>query len=111
MKGDVNQNYMEIGVRPLPEAEEIIKSTGLKMTYAFDDLVFVEHNPFLIQFDDDNGKQLYVRFNVDCYESDRKSMLNALEIKAVQMGMRVIETSKFSMKQKEGTEEIELTFQ
>lgn len=102
---------MEIGVRPLPQAEEIIQSTGLKMTYAFEDLVFVEHNPFLIQFDDDNAKQMYVRFNVDCFESDRKSMLNALELKAVQMGMRIIETSKFTMQQKEGTEEIELVFQ
>lgn len=101
---------MEIGVRPLPQAEEIIKATGLQMTYPYDDLVFVEHNPFLIRFDDENPKNLYVHFNVDCFESDRKSLLESLELKAVGLGMRMIETSKFTMRQKEGTEEIELEF-
>ena len=62
----------------------------------------------LIQFNDDDPKFVYVHFNADCFEADRKSMLQSLEKKAIELGMQIIETSKFTMKQKEGVDEIEL---
>ena len=40
--------------RPLGIAKEIIEATGLNVTYTYDDLVFIEHNPIIIQFDDKN---------------------------------------------------------
>jgi hypothetical protein len=101
---------MNIGARPLPLAEQIVEATGLKVTYPFDDLVFVEHNPFLLRFDDENFNNIYVHFNVDCHEVDKKQLLDIIEKKAHSLGMKAIATRSYTMKQKEGVEEIEIEF-
>jgi len=101
---------MTIGARPLPQAEEIVAATGLNVTYPFDDLVFVEHNPFLLRFDDDLFNFIYVHFNVDCHEDDKKQLLQTMENKAFELGMKAILASSYTMKQKEGVEEIEIVF-
>lgn len=101
---------MNIGARPLPLAEQIVEATGLKVTYPFDDLVFVEHNPFLLRFDDENFNNIYVHFNVDCHDVDKKQLLDIIEKKARLLGMKAIATRSYTMKQKEGVEEIEIEF-
>ena len=46
--------------RPLGIAKEIIRAAGLQVTYTYDDLVFTEHNPVIVQFDDKDKKNLKV---------------------------------------------------
>lgn len=36
--------------KPIELVREIMKEYGLIVTYAFEDLVFIEHNSFLLQF-------------------------------------------------------------
>lgn len=51
--------------RPLGLVKEMVNSMGLEVTYAYEDLVFVEHNAFLLQFDDE--KQLVaLHINSEC---------------------------------------------
>lgn len=59
--------------RPLGLVKEMVNSLGLEVTYAYEDLVFVEHNAFLLQFDDE--KQLVrVYINHDCPEEEVQSL-------------------------------------
>lgn len=37
-------------LKPLGKVKEIIEEAGMKLSYAYDDLVFLEHNAFLLQF-------------------------------------------------------------
>ena len=101
---------MNLGARPLPLAEQIVEATGLKVTYPFDDLVFIEHNPFLLRFDDENFDHIYVHFNVDCHEVDKMQLFDIMEKKAHSLGMKAISTGSYTMQQKEGVEEIEIVF-
>ena len=96
--------------RPLGIAKEIINTTGLDVTYAYDDLVFVEHSPFLIQFDDDNPQNLKLYFNIDC-EADAAEKLEAqLTAAATAKKFTIRKSGKFALKQKEDTEEFEVKF-
>lgn len=101
---------MEIGIRPLPEAEKIISSIGLEMTYPFDDLVFVEHNPFFLRFDDDNAEHIIVHFNKDCVEDEKQKMLRIMQKEASSFGIKLSVELNYMMQQIEGTEEIEIQF-
>lgn len=101
---------MEIGARPLPQAEQIIEATGLKMTYPFDDLVFVEHNPFLLRFNDKNSKEIYIHFNVDCEESKKHELIRDMEVKACKIGMVATVDTNYALEQLDGSEEIQIKF-
>lgn len=96
--------------RPLGIAKEIINTTGLDVTYAYDDLVFVEHSPFLVQFDDDNPQNLKLYFNIDC-EADAAKKLEAQLVAAAKAKEFTIRNcGKFTLQQKEGVEEFEVKF-
>lgn len=97
-------------LRPLGIAKEIIEETGLEVTYNYDDLVFVQHNPFMIQFDDENSKNLKLFFNVDCEEETAVKLEAQLKTFALQREFTITPSGKFEMTQKEDTEEINIKF-
>ncbi|WP_035238684.1 hypothetical protein [Desulfobacter vibrioformis] len=97
-------------LRPLGIATEIIQETGLDVTYTYDDLVFIEHNPFIIQFDDENLKNLKLFFNIDCEPETAGKLVSQLTDAASQRGFTMTDSGKFEMKQKENTEEIDIKF-
>jgi len=99
-----------MNLRPLGIAEEIIQATALNITYTYDDLVFVEHNVFIIQFDDDNPKNLKLFFNVDCEEETAKKLENQLTASAKEKLFSITCSGKFEMAQKEGAEEVDIKF-
>lgn len=96
--------------RPLGITKEILESIGLNITHAYDDLVFVEHNTFLIQFDDENPSSLKIYFNVDCEAEAAKKIETLLNNAASQQDFSINKSGRFQMAQKDGTEEIELKF-
>lgn len=98
------------GLRPLGIAKEILAGIGLEVTYVYDDLVFVEHTAFLLQFDDVNPENLKLYFNVDC-EAEAAETLEAQLIHAAKAQNFTIQNNgKFELKQKEGVEEFEIRF-
>ena len=97
-------------LRPLGIATEIIQETGLNITYAYDDLVFIEHNPFMLQFDDENSKNLKLFFNVDCEDDGAGKLEAQLKNAASQREFTITTSGKFEMTQKENTEEIDIKF-
>ena len=51
--------------RPLGKVTALLADLGLEVTYAYDDLVFVQHSAFLLQFTDDPSiLKLFV--NTEC---------------------------------------------
>lgn len=97
-------------LRPLGITKEIIESVGLNVTHMYEDLVFIEHNPFLIQFDDDNPSALKIFFNVECESGAAQKIEDALSNAATQNNCSIVNSGRFEMQQKEGTEEIEIKF-
>jgi hypothetical protein len=65
--------------RDLEKIRFIIKdSTGLDLTYAYDDLVFPEHVAFLIQFDDAQNNNYFCYFHEDCLGNEQTRILKSL---------------------------------
>ena len=96
--------------RPLGIAKEIIQTTGLNVTYTYDDLVFIEHSPFIIQFDDKNKKNLILFFNVDCEEKAAEKIEKQLNAAAEEREFTITKGGEFEMSQKKGSDEIEIKF-
>lgn len=51
--------------RQLGKITAVLADLGLEVTYAYDDLVFVQHSAFMIQFTDD-PKKLKLFINTEC---------------------------------------------
>ena len=54
-----------MSLRPLGKVLSVVESLGLEVTYAYDDLVFVEHGAFVLQFLKEPG-QLACFTNAEC---------------------------------------------
>jgi hypothetical protein len=97
-------------LRSLGKAREMAQASGFDISYAYDDLVFSEHNVFIIKFHERDYSKLYLYFNIDC---DPKVALS-IEQKMIKYGpvseMGVVRKGFFSIKQAEDKEELELSF-
>ncbi len=98
-----------IKFRPLEKVRTIIQDAiGLDIMYAYDDLVFVEHGVFLIQYDDENENNLICFPNKDFDLKNHGHQLDKLN-KAFQANNFTVQfNGKFEMKQV--NEEIKLEF-
>jgi hypothetical protein len=102
---------MTIPYRPLGKIDNIVKSTGLEMSYAYDDLVFSDHSVFILRFDDKLTSHLHLYFNADCNRKEALLFENQLR-KASEIEGFFIETlGSFTLNQLEGKNEVEIHFQ
>lgn len=56
-------------LRPLGIIKEILDSLGMEITYVYEDLVFIEHNHFLLQFGE-VAEKAYFYQNTDCDDDE-----------------------------------------
>jgi len=55
-----------MGIRQLGIVKEIVESAGMGISYTYEDLVFIEHNAFLLQFTDkDNELLIHINQEAD----------------------------------------------
>ncbi len=99
-----------MSLRPLGIAKEIVEEIGHEAVYAYDDLLFIAHNAFLVQFDDGRKSNLKVFFNVDC-EPEAAGRLERALVEAAQARKFTVETAgKFELVQPEGASEFQVRF-
>jgi len=53
-----------MSLKPLGKLKELVESAGMGVSYAYDDLVFLDHNGFLMQFDED-GRTVFIHMNCE----------------------------------------------
>lgn len=101
----------EIEMRPLGKAQVMVSATKLNVTYAYDDLVFVEHNPFLLRFDNEVANRMYLHFNVDCETEELVNIKKNVMLTAKKEGIELISDTKYSMQSNDETSEIKIHFE
>lgn len=101
---------MTIPFRPLSDVKMILEEAGTDITYAYEDLVFVEHTAYLLQFDDDKPSNLKIYFNTEIEESQVKQEEQKLAPLVAKRKMKLVRAGQFQMKQKEDSEEIDILF-
>jgi hypothetical protein len=99
---------MEPSIRPLGIVMEVLGELGHEISYAYDDLVFVQHNDFLLQFGD-TGNVLSLFFNCDCPAKDVETIEHSLIPAADRKGLSVIRKGRYSIDEKPD-ENLEIKF-
>lgn len=58
-----------MSLRPLGVVKGIIESAGMGVSYAYEDLIFVDHNAFLLQFTD-SAEEVLIHINAEADMSE-----------------------------------------
>ena len=75
-----------MNLKPLGLVTEIVESAGMGISYAYEDLVFLEHNAFLLEFTV-NDTELLIHINSEAEESEIKDSVARLQNIAAAHGL------------------------
>ena len=95
--------------RPLGLIKQLLEHMNLEATHMYEDLIFVEHNAFLLQMGE-KGEDLYVWFNSDSTPEERPEILTRLAEPAGRLSLKPIVKGMFSMQQNDQDESFQLEF-
>jgi hypothetical protein len=99
---------MAVPPKPLSRIQNLVEKLGLKITYAYDDLVFVEHNAFLIKMGK-RGEDVSVYVNVDADKKQYPAIIDKLANEGKKEELIVKFNGKFKLKDA-GNEQIQIEF-
>jgi hypothetical protein len=77
-----------MSLNPLGIVKEILEEIGIEISYAYDDLIFVNHNAFLLKFSGNNGNiLLHVNSEADeeVIKNSITTMNNACALRKMKM--------------------------
>lgn len=86
------------------------EACGLDATHVHEDLVFVEHSAFLLQFDPADLLGFWVHFNPECPREDRDGLMKSLKDAARRNGMHCKEAGEFLLEELPETRECRISF-
>jgi hypothetical protein len=88
--------------KPLGRITAILADLGLEVTYAYDDLVFVQHSAFLLQFTEEhNALKLFI--NQECNPAEANNVASNMVLEFDQAGFSVTPTGRYALSQDTGT--------
>lgn len=84
--------------KPLGKITAILADLGLEVTYAYDDLVFVQHSAFLLQFTDEpNTLKLFA--NSECNPKEANTVVSNIVLAFDAGGFVANPSGKYSLSQ------------
>ena len=86
--------------RPLGKITAILADIGLEVTYAYDDLVFVQHSAFLLQFTDE-PKILKLFTNSECDQVDANAIASSIVLAFDKDGFIAHPSGRYTLTQNE----------
>lgn len=86
------------GVKELGKVTAILADLGLEVTYAYDDLVFIQHSAFLLQFTND-PKTLRLFTNTECNPKESNSVASSMVIAFFEGGFIAEPSGKYTLSQ------------
>ncbi|WP_153306574.1 hypothetical protein [Desulfogranum japonicum] len=95
--------------RPLGVIVSMLESTGYQMTHCYDDLVFIEHNAFLLQMGE-QGEEVLVWFNTESEPDKRGAIFDTLHQQGKQFGLTLIRQGEYALVPNEEEETLQIKF-
>ncbi len=89
---------MNIPHRVLGIVREIVSEVGHDVTYAYEDLVFNDHNAYLLQFTD-SPDILNLYFNIEFPDSDADAIAGKIHESAASRNMTVVNKGHYELVQ------------
>lgn len=100
---------MTVPLRPLGYIRKLVNAVGLDITHAYEDLVYIEHNAFLLQMGD-SGEIVNLYFNTESDVEQRDTIADRLKTEGQARQLKIIRKGLFTMRQKSDGENIEIQF-
>jgi len=97
--------------RPLEKVKQLIEYAQFEISYAYDDLIFVNHNAFILQFDDENIENIKLFFNTECDSNESKLIFETMKSACEKNNFTISESGTYTLNEKKETQELELIFQ
>lgn len=98
-----------IAKNPLGMIMNMVEAMGLEVTYAYDDLVFVAHNAFLLQMTQ-TPREVNFYFNQQTDPNMRDTLARKLSDHGQEKGLLLINKGFFTLEAADGNEEFKVIF-
>ncbi|CAK8717370.1 hypothetical protein KKHLCK_06525 [Candidatus Electrothrix laxa] len=98
----------KIPIMKLGVVKEIVEATGMGISYAYEDLVFLDHNALLLQFTQDSDTVM-VHINQEADTEPARATLAALKQAAQEREMTFLDGQVYALHQGED-EQIKIEF-
>lgn len=95
--------------RPLGQIATMLEATGFQVSHCYEDLVFLEHNAFLLQMGE-RGEDIGVWFNVDCEPEKRDEVMDAFKEQGPLFNFRIQKSGTYKMGTGEEDETLQIEF-
>ena len=95
---------------PMGKLLNVIETAGYKVEYHYDDLVFIDNTSIMFRFDLEDYETVHLHFNQECTVTAREKLTPFLMNIAKKERLKLAASTNFSVSQKEGTEELQITF-
>ncbi|MGD9946932.1 MAG: hypothetical protein AB7U29_00475 [Desulfobulbus sp.] len=99
---------MALAYRPLGVVKQLLEEIGIEITYAYEDLVFIQHSPILLQFGK-KGEELFSYTNVDAVGEEASQIFAAIQAKVSGEGITLMHRGRYRLSEAEG-ENLSLEF-
>ena len=87
---------MSVQYRPLGMVKEMLELIGIEVTYAYEDLIFIHHNHFLLQFGK-VGEILFYSANVATTEDEAQQLFTAVQTAASGKGITLLRRGPYQL--------------
>ena len=99
---------MGLRYRPLGVVKDMLEQIGIEVTYTYEDLVFIKHNSFMLQFGT-TGEMLFYYTNIETHETEEKQLFAAVHTLANAQGFTLVHRGSYRLSAEDG-EELRLSF-
>lgn len=87
-----------MGFKQLGVVKDIVEAAGMGVSYVYDDLVFLEHNSFLLQFSK-NDREIQIHVNVEADKEIVNKDIAKIQELALRHEMTFSRGSEYSLSQ------------
>jgi len=95
--------------RPLGIIASCLESLGFQITHSYDDLIFMEHNAFLLQMGE-KGEDVRIFFNVDCEDDKRQEIATELTERGKSYNLVISNVGRYQLTPNEKDDTLQLQF-
>lgn len=106
----VDPKEKPVALRPLGIVKNLVEAMHLDISYVYEDLVFVEHNAFLLQMSSEKGEDIVVWFNEESTPEDRPQIFSRLQQTGHALGLLLQDKGTYSIDADDGGDSLKLRF-
>jgi hypothetical protein len=86
-------------IKPLGKIVKLLEDIGYNVTYAYEDLVFIEHSHFLIKMDLVDNKKLHFYYHNTIDKREKEKLFKTVATKFLLDSFTMVESGTFEIKE------------